>query len=94
MDELETPVRPCVGSGHCCKTAPCMYGAPGLDGACAFLVPWVEATIETPRYRCGRYEEIRGQPGSYFYPAFGEGCCAPMFNVARHAIVRELKGRK
>ena len=93
MDE-ELPYRPCVGSGHCCKVAPCVYGAPGPDGACVFLEPWFEATIETLRYRCGRYEEIRLRPGSFFSPAFGQGCCSPMFNVARNAIVRELKREK
>lgn len=94
MVELETPLRPCVGSGHCCKVAPCVHGAPGPDGACVFLEAWPEGTIETPRYRCGRYEEIRSKPGSEFYPAFGQGCCSPLFNVARSAIVRELKGVK
>lgn len=91
MDERE---RSCVGSGHCCKTAPCPFGVRLESGACAFLVPWPEVSVETIRYRCDRYDEIVGLPGSEHVPAFGQGCSSPLFNVERQAIVRELSRSK
>lgn len=92
VDELVE--RPCVGSGHCCKTAPCAFGQLGASGGCVFLVPWPEATLSTPRYRCGRYAEIVGQPGSDLAPAFGQGCCSSMFNAERRAILGELRAAR
>lgn len=82
----------CVGSGYCCKQAPCPYGerAP-VTGWCIHLTPWTDATIDTPRYRCGRYEFIMQQPGSELCPAFGAGCSSPLFNKDRSQILVELR---
>jgi hypothetical protein len=84
--------RHCVGSGFCCKQAPCPYGerAPGT-GWCIHLAPWQDDHLPLPRYRCGRYEYIRQQPGSEWVPAFGAGCSSPLFNSDRDRIVRALK---
>lgn len=91
LDAAVNNPRPCVGSGLCCKTAPCAYGeaAPG-SRACRYLERWKDDTISVPRYRCGRYAFIVQQPGHEWMPAFGAGCCMPLFNRERDAIVREL----
>lgn len=84
--------RPCVGSGFCCKQAPCPYGERDpVSGWCVHLVPWEGDTLGVPRYRCGRYEYIRARPFADVVPAFGAGCCSPLFNDARDRIVRALR---
>lgn len=84
-------VQPCVGSGFCCKKTPCPYGAPDpVTGGCVHLVPWEDDALEAPRYRCGRYEFIVQQPGAKFVPAFGAGCCMPLFNDARDEVLRAI----
>ena len=89
---LEAPERPCVGSGYCCKQAPCPYGEVGADGhSCRFLEPWEDGGTQTPRYRCGKYEEILASPGSDFSPAFGAGCSSSLGNTARNQILVELR---
>lgn len=86
--------RLCVGSGFCCKKGPCGYGeAHPETGACIYLEPWKDDTLETPRYRCGRYDYIVQQPGSEWSPAFGAGCCMPLFNRNREQIITELRKR-
>lgn len=86
-------VIPCVGSGYCCKTAPCPYGKVSPEtGWCENLIPW-DADFPLPRYRCARYEFIRMQPLADLVPAFGAGCSSSAFNVERSAIVRELRKR-
>lgn len=68
----------CVQCGYCCTVAPCPFGE--WDGArCAFL---------TAECLCSRYEEILGLPGAEVSPAFGSGCCAPLFNEVREAKMR------
>lgn len=82
---------PCVGSGFCCKQTPCPFGRTDPEtGWCAFLEVWEQTETETTRYRCGRYEEIQGHPLANFSPAFGAGCCSPMFNQDRKQITQEL----
>lgn len=85
-------IRPCVGSGLCCQQGPCGFGAPTspTNPACKFLE--VESQHgEVTIYRCGKYAEIVGQPGAQWSPAFGAGCCMPLFNAARQRIVRLLQ---
>lgn len=81
---------PCVGSGFCCKQAPCPYGevTSPTDRACRFLVR-IEGSGH-PRYTCGKYDEIIGQPGWEMCPAFGGGCSSVMFNEDRRIIIREI----
>lgn len=83
--------RPCVGSGYCCKKAPCGFGEPDATGGCRFLVVWEQSATQTERYRCGKYAEIAGQPGAELSPAFGAGCCSPLFNERRTQILVELR---
>jgi hypothetical protein len=84
--------RPCVGSGFCCKKVPCPYGSRDPStGWCIHLIPWEGNTLGVPRYRCGRYEFISKQPGSEWIPAFGAGCCSPLFNEDRDRIIRALR---
>jgi hypothetical protein len=77
----------------CCKKAPCGYGDPDESGGCRFLVSW-EDDLEVERYRCGKYDEIKDQPGAEIMPAFGAGCCQPLFNERRAEILVALRSRK
>jgi hypothetical protein len=81
---------PCVGSGMCCRR-PCGYGEWNDERtACAFLAV-AHAGAECTVYRCERYEHIARQPGAWFSPAFGAGCCQPLFNLARERTLRALR---
>jgi hypothetical protein len=84
-------VSPCVGSGLCCKTAPCPYGQwDELRKQCSSLeIAHQGDGFEI--YRCGQYEHIRQQPGSEWVPAFGAGCCMTLFNANRQRIIRVLR---
>lgn len=81
--------QPCVGSGFCCKTAPCPFGevTSPTNRACNKLVQ-IEAPGH-PRYICGIAQEIVQQPGWEVAPAFGAGCCMTLFNEDRRAILQE-----
>lgn len=86
--------RPCVGSGFCCKQAPCAYGErDSASGWCIHLVPWEGDDLGVPRYRCGRYEYIRKQPGSEWMPAFDAGCGSTLFNRDRERVLAALSKR-
>ena len=76
----------CVGSGFCCKQAPCPFGQWDAEKhQCSYLV--LSHHIDTHAvYRCGKYEEILKQPFSDVSPAFGAGCCSPLFNEERSNI--------
>jgi hypothetical protein len=85
--------RPCVGSGFCCKVAPCPFGTAGESGGCVHLVPWAASELRAPRYRCGIHAEIVKDASSEVSPAFGAGCSSTMFNEPRRAILVELRVR-
>lgn len=87
--------RACVGSGFCCKKAPCEFGAPDpVTRACIYLEEWPGNDLGVTRYRCGRYEFIVADPsGSRGSPAFGAGCCSPLFNGNRDRISLALVKR-
>lgn len=84
----------CVGSGYCCKKAPCGFGEADETGGCRFLVVWQQSETTIERYRCGKYAEIIGRPGAELSPAFGAGCCSPLFNTRRDAILVELRRKE
>jgi hypothetical protein len=88
-----TTYAPCVGSGMCCKKSPCPYGEADETGACRFLEVWEDDELDVERYRCGRYDEIVGQPTADVAPAFGAGCCMTMFNERRREVLVQL-GRR
>lgn len=94
MPASDAPERPCVGSGFCCKQAPCPYGK-ALPGSrqCVYLAVWDQSETVATRYRCERYDFIKAQPGSDFSPAFGAGCSSALFNTDRDAILIELRRR-
>lgn len=84
-------IRPCVQSGTCCKRSVCTFGTWDEDAhQCAHL----KTVTQTPlfvRYSCGIKAEIDALPpsaGAIWNPAFGSGCCAPLFNENREAILR------
>ena len=84
----------CVGSGFCCKKAPCPYGevTSETNSSCRFL-----EQLETkghPRYTCGKAEEIIKDPTSIISPAFNSGCCMPLFNEDRNQILYEINSEQ
>ncbi len=91
----------CVGSGFCCKRAVCPFGTWDAEAEqCASLVPWdgddltdTDTDGAVTRYRCAKHDEIVQHPLANFSPAFGAGCCQPLFNVERDRIVRALNQR-
>jgi|694.fasta_scaffold57839_8 hypothetical protein len=85
--------KPCVGSGMCCKKAPCQFGqmiGPN-NPACMHLKVVDTNNGKHPRYTCGIYEQIINVPGWENSPAFGAGCCSPLFNEDREAIIRDIR---
>lgn len=82
---------PCVGSGFCCKQAPCPFGE--WDDArhqCRHLIPILQKEGLHERYTCAIAGEIVKQPGWEAAPAFGAGCCSSLFNPDRDAILRDI----
>lgn len=80
----------CVGCGSCCMTGPCGYGE--WDDAahqCKFLKTKEEGP-DFKIYVCGKYNEIKDQPGADMNPAFGAGCCSIMFNTRRGIINKAI----
>lgn len=54
---------------------------------CKHLVEHDDSTTS-----CGIYSEISKDPTSVVSPAFGAGCCMPLFNEARHRIRQQQFG--
>ena len=93
LDVIEQ-ARPCVGSGMYCKSAPCGFGKwDEVKKQCAFLE--VKEKVDGVEiYQCGKFDEIQRDPTSRSSPAFGAGCCQPLFNANRKLILRLIgKGR-
>lgn len=88
---LAEGASPCVGSGMCCMRGSCDFGEPTseTDPSCRFLEQSSQEGGEQSRYTCGRYEYIITQPGWEISPAFGAGCCMPLFNERRRTILFE-----
>lgn len=72
-----TPTRPCIGSGYCCKQAPCGVGL-FLHGPVA---PCPSLEFEGDRHWCGA---VRNAPDAEEKKrlvrelAIGAGCCSPL----------------
>lgn len=83
--------HPCVGSGMCCKSAPCGYGKWNDERTqCAHLEEEYrngDVTI----YKCGLHDYIVQQVGADLMPAFGAGCCQPLFNEAREHTIKVIR---
>jgi len=87
MDAGDPPARSCVGSGFCCKVAPCPFGAvDDATGWCTHLIPWPNDDLGVPRYRCGQYAFIQTHPSAEIAPAFGTGCSSTLFNTDRQRV--------
>jgi hypothetical protein len=86
----ELATSPCVRSGMCCKTSACAFG--DWDAAahqCRFLQTTEQGDGYTV-YACGIKDKIDALPpdaGAQWNPAFGAGCCMPLFNRNREAII-------
>lgn len=89
----DPPIRPCLRSGLCCKTGPCAFGEWDRSAhQCKFLQVAEQGDGYTV-YSCGIKNKIEALPKDYgaaLNPAFGTGCCMPLFNENREAI-RRLK---
>lgn len=84
-DGVMPPATPCVQSGFCCRRAPCPFGSwDEKQHKCSFL---------TDDNLCAKYDEILAMPVEMWKhaPAFGAGCCMPLFNEARENRIRELR---
>lgn len=82
---LYAGAKPCVMSGFCCRSGPCAFGEMKEDNSqCKFLEDKEDGTT-----RCGKYEEILSMSEEKWHwnPAFGAGCCMPLFNDARERIL-------
>jgi hypothetical protein len=89
-------IRPCLRSGLCCKTGPCPFGIWDAERhQCQFLQTHEQGSNYTI-YSCGKKAEIEAMPAEYradFSPAFGAGCCMPLFNTNRAAIAAARNGK-
>jgi len=83
--------RPCVGSGKCCKTGPCAFGTWDESKHQCIHLEVVHTTHGIDMHRCAHFEFIQRQAGSELNPAFGAGCCQPLFNTARQQILDLIK---
>ena len=84
------PVKPCMKSGFCCTKSPCSYGESISEenNACKYLLE----PNDLGQRDCGRYQWIIDNVPNYeFYPAFGSGCCMPMFNEMREIVIQNIK---
>ena len=88
-DERSVP-HGCVGCGFCCQQAKCPLGVwcYGLaDGPCPGLVEL------DGRQRCGPvlwccWEDYEREHMAVDVLAIGAGCCSPLFNTQRDAMLR------
>lgn len=82
------PIKPCVKSGFCCTKTPCGYGEWNDDRShCKFLAP----ANELGQKLCLKYDWIKENvPTWKMYPAFGGGCCMPMFNEMREKVIKKI----
>lgn len=82
-------IKPCMKSGFCCTKQPCVYGEWNENkSACKYL----SKPNEIGQRGCERYDWIKSNvPNWEYYPAFGAGCCMPMFNKMRDDIIKTIK---
>lgn len=91
---MEIKVRPCLRSGFCCKKSACGYGTWDPEKRqCAHLVVDEVLPNGAEIHSCGIHDYIVKQPGAEWSPAFGAGCCMPLFNDLRDNIARGLIAR-
>lgn len=78
--------KPCVGSGYCCKTAPCELGLK-LHGPVA---PCPSLTFQEGRYWCQQILNATGAERETLIEglAIGAGCCSPL-NSDRKAFLSD-----
>ena len=86
-------LHPCVGSGHCCKVAPCVasvmlgHNQGGEHADCTML------EYDGERFRCGLVlgRDARITPEEATRSLFvGGGCSSPLFNTGRERALRGL----
>ncbi len=84
-------IKPCVKSGFCCSKAPCGYGEWNENKtACMHLTE----PNELQQRLCGKYQWIKDNVADWhLYPAFGGGCCMPLFNEMRENVIVNIKSK-
>lgn len=82
------PIKPCVKSGFCCTKSPCGYGEWNeKQTACKYL----GEPNDIGQMLCLRYDWIKENVVNWeFYPAFGGGCCMPLFNGMRDKVIQNI----
>tara|TARA_Y100001951_G_scaffold82414_1_gene70862 strand:+ start:148 stop:432 length:285 start_codon:yes stop_codon:yes gene_type:complete len=85
-------ISPCVMSGHCCLTAPCLYGEAGDDGICIYL----DQPNDIGQRACLKHDEIiaveKSEPERL--RMMGTGCSSTLFNELRNSVINELNREK
>lgn len=87
-------MRECYRSGFCCTKAPCPYGesVSETEPRCKHLVVESEPAGGVVLHACAIKDEIDKDPDSVWSPAFGAGCCSPLFNEQRARNRNWLRG--
>jgi len=81
----------CMGSGHCCRI-PCAYGEWNNDKTKCKHLKVKHHIKNVTVYECGNYQKIKQSvPDWEIYPAFGAGCCQPLFNTERSRIIELIR---
>lgn len=84
----DIPARACMRSGLCCKKGPCAFGTWDAQREQCVHLRVVETLPNGAEvHACAIYDQIVGQPFADVNPAFGAGCCMPLFNTARDRII-------
>lgn len=81
-------IKPCVKSGFCCTKSPCGYGEWNEEkSACKYL----DKPNNLGQKICLRYDWIKENAINWeVYPAFGGGCCMPLFNDMRNNVIKNI----
>lgn len=80
-------MRECVQCGFCCEKGPCAFGEWDYQAKrCRFL-----KDLSDGRSICSEYDRIKNMPGASGNPAFGAGCCMPLFNTKRESTICSIQ---
>ena len=90
--DYDVLVRPCLRSGLCCKKGPCAFGTWDEQlGQCIHLRVRRTHANGAEEHECAIHDEIAQRPGAEWNPAFGAGCCMPLFNRNRAALIEAYR---
>lgn len=85
----------CVRSGFCCKRSTCAFGTWDREKhQCEHLQVVDTLPNGAEIHACGIHDWITQQRGNEVNPAFGSGCCSPLFNHLRDAVLDNFRTPK